>query len=713
MSETPHVHLANDHVAIIVDMAEAAPRIVHIGAPMELGDISQQVLALTSAVPLAGLNELAPTTLLPEASLGYPGRPGIEGHRADGTGWAPRMVPANSAVTDSSVTMESRDQDAGLAQNVMLTLAPGGVMMLDAEVTNVGTTPYQLAGLTFCVPLPRSAREIMQLGGRWSNEFRPERQMVPTGALEIENRAGRTSHDRHPTVFIGDTGFSESTGQVLAAHLAWSGNARLRVESFSDGRRVLQAGDALLPGEIVLQPGESYTSPRLFLAWSGDGLNGISDCFHRWMRSRESHPQTARPVLLNTWEAVYFDHDLDRLKALADAAASVGIERFVLDDGWFRHRRDDTAGLGDWYIDEGVWPDGLGPIVDHVRNLDMEFGLWFEPEMVNPDSDLYRAHPDWALVPAHQVPIQARNQLVLDLSNPEVHAYLLERVNAILGAYDIDYVKWDMNRNLVAPSHQGRATVHHQTRALYRLIDEIRAANPGVEIESCSSGGARADLAILERTDRIWTSDCNDALDRQRIQRGFSYLLPPELMGAHIGPPRAHTTGRTHSLNFRAATAFFGHLGVEWNVLNANDADRRRLAHIIDLHKQHRTLLHSGRVVRYDHADPAVTAGAVIAQDQSEALVSFAQIATADSLSTGALDITGLAPDRTYSLEVLDLDPDGDRHWGKAFTQPPWVASVDEENRGLRLTGHQLAAGVQMPILDPESAIIFHLTAQN
>jgi len=694
--------LANDRLGVALDMRHSAPKIMYLGTAGP-GDLTAQAQALDSAVPIAGLNGLAPRTLLPEASMGFPGRPGLEGHRDDGTGWAPRMQQVEATVSATAATMTSADPDAGLEQTVSVALHASGVVTVDVDVTNTGDTSYQLAGVTMCVPLPGSAREVLQLGGRWSNEFRPERRVVPTGALEVENRAGRTSHDRFPALFVGDEGFSEEAGHVIAAHLAWSGNTRLRVEAFSDGRRVLQVGDALLPGEIRLAPGEGYSSPQLFLAWSDHGLNGISDCFHAYVRSRPQHVTTDRPVLLNTWEAVYFDHDLDRLKALADSAAEVGAERFVLDDGWFRHRRDDTAGLGDWYVDETVWPDGLGPIVDHVRGLGLEFGLWFEPEMVNPDSDLFREHPDWALLPANQVPVEARNQLVLDLCNPEVFAYLSDRLNDVLGTYDIGYVKWDMNRNLVSPSHHGRATVHQQTRAVYRLIDEVKAANPGVEIESCSSGGGRADLAILERTDRVWTSDCNDALDRQRIQRGFSYLFPPELMGAHIGPPKAHTTGRTHTLGFRAATAFFGHLGIEWNVLSASQDDRNRLARIIELHKAHRPLLHSGRVVRYDHPDPAVMANAVISHDQREALVSFAQIATSDSLATGALQVTGLLTDQLYAINLVDIEPG--RPWGKAFRQPKWV------DQNLQLTGHQLAAGLQMPILDPESAIVLHLTA--
>src|SRR6266542_1136250 len=248
------------------------------------------------------------------------------------------------------------------------------------------------------------------------------------------------------------------------------------------------------------------------------------------------------------------------------STATCGVERFVLDDGWFRHRRDDTAGLGDWYVDETVWPHGLEPLIGHVRSLGMEFGLWVEPEMVNPDSDLYRAHPDWILSAGGRLPPTCRHQQVLDLANPGAYGYVRARLDALLSENDIAYLKWDHNRDLVDAGHQGRPGVHAQTLAVYRLLDELRAAHPGVEVESCSSGGARVDLGILERTDRVWASDCNDALERQTIQRWTGLFLPPELIGTHVGPPRAHTTGRVHDLSFRAATALFGHAGIEWDV---------------------------------------------------------------------------------------------------------------------------------------------------
>jgi len=263
---------------------------MHIGAPVS-GDPLAQSQALDSAVPLAGLNGLAPRTLLPEASRGFPGRPGVEGHRPDGTGWAPRMTKTRVDVSDAGVVVTGVDEDAGLTQIVGIELHPSGVVSVDVSVTNDDITPYQLSGVTMCVPLPNSSREVMQLGGRWSNEFRPERRPFDGGAIEVENRAGRTSHDRYPAMFVGQQGFSEEQGEVLAAHLAWSGNARLRVEALSDGRRFLQAGDALLPGELLLETGETYQSPTLLLAWSDVGLNGISDCFHL-LRPRSRHAQS-------------------------------------------------------------------------------------------------------------------------------------------------------------------------------------------------------------------------------------------------------------------------------------------------------------------------------------------------------------------------------------------------------------------------------------
>jgi len=411
---------------------------------------------------------------------------------------------------------------------------------------------------------------------------------------------------------------------------------------------------------------------------------------------------------VNTWEAVYFDHDHGRLLALAEAAARVGAERFVLDDGWFRHRRADNAGLGDWYVDEAVYPEGLGFLADRVRELGMEFGLWVEPEMINPDSDLVRAHPEWIAQPGDgRLPLTARHQQVLDLTHPEAFAYLEERLHALVAELRPAYLKWDHNRDLLeaGSSIHGRPIGRAQTLAFYRLLDGLRAAFPGLEIESCSGGGARVDLEVLERTDRVWASDCNDPLERQSIQRWTQLLVPPEMIGAHIGPPRAHTTHRTSTLTFRAATAMFGHLGIEWDVTSPEAVEARdELAAWVALHRRLRGLLHTGTVVNSDVDDPACAVHGVVAADLRSAVFSVASLALSETSTVGLVRLGGLDPDVVY--RVAPLAPEGAGE-GLGRALPRWWVG------GASLTGRVLAErGIQVPALSPEDAVLLHVGAE-
>jgi alpha-galactosidase len=698
----PHlVHLRGATFDVVVDVATATPAIVHWGQP--LGD-APALDGLTSALDrpaVAGsLGAGAPISVVPLHADGFVGRPGLVGRRGGGRDWAPRFVSSEHHVGDDVLTVESHDDTAGLA--LTTTISVGDVLRVHVTITNVADRRYSLDALTVSVPLPDGADELLRFDGRWSREFHPIRSLWGSGAVLAENLRGRTSHERVPLLFAGRAGFAEWTGEVHGIHVAWSGNHTMFAECLADGRRYVQAGELLHPGEVVLEPGESYTTPDVVGVYSSDGLTSATWGFHRAVRSGAAHPARARPVLLNTWEAVYFHHDLDTLRELADVAAEVGIERFVLDDGWFGSRRDDTSGLGDWWVSPEVYPDGLGPLIDHVTGLGMEFGIWVEPEMVNPDSELFRAHPEWALATDGYEPVLGRNQLVLDLGRPDAFAHVLGLLDALLADHDIAFVKWDMNRDHVQGSDaRGAPGTRAQTRALYALLDELRRRHPDVEFESCASGGGRIDLQILRRVERVWTSDCNDALERQTIQRGASMLLPPEVMGAHIGPTRAHTTGRVHTLAFRAATALFGHLGVEWNVARLDDDRRAALAAAIAVHKRFRPLLHSGDVVRFDTEKPYVAHG-VYAADRSEALVSFAQLATAPSLTPPVLRLPGLDPDQRYRVEHVALP---DERWGMSATQPAWL--VD----GIVLTGRQLAAhGLRPPVMHPESAILISLT---
>jgi len=412
-----------------------------------------------------------------------------------------------------------------------------------------------------------------------------------------------------------------------------------------------------------------------------------------------------RPIHYNTWEAVYFDHDVHTLFQLADKAADVGAERFILDDGWFGARRNDKAGLGDWWVSKEVYPDGLGPLIGHVTALGMEFGIWFEPEMVNPDSDLFRQHPDWILQVEGVEQVPFRQQYVLDLSRPDVSDYLFDHIHKLLSAHPISYIKWDMNRDVHHPGSQGRPAIHKQTHALYALIDRLRAAHPDLEIESCSSGGARCDYEVLRRTDRIWTSDSNDALDRQNIQNGASHFFPLKVMGAHVGPAKCHITGRRLSMNLRVATALFGHMGMELNLLDEDAASLEVLKAGLALHKTHRALIHGGAFHRLDTPDH-INAIGVVADDTSEALFSWCNLTGHAQTLPGRMYLPGLDSSRSYRTKIVWPSP------VRSVSQPSIIEALDLQDSGTVLSGEALAQmGLQIPLLHPETCLIFHLEA--
>jgi alpha-galactosidase len=465
-------------------------------------------------------------------------------------------------------------------------------------------------------------------------------------------------------------------------------------------------GELLWPGEVRLDAGESYRTPDLLATWSTQGVSGVSRAFHAHsmgeiLDSRSF--QRPRPVHFNTWEAVYFFHDEARIIELAELAASVGAERFVLDDGWFGSRRSDKSGLGDWWVSKEVYPHGLHPIVEKVRELGMEFGLWFEPEMVNPDSEMYRAHPDWVLEAPGLDPIAFRNQLTLNVSKPEVADYLYEKIAALVDEYAIDYIKWDMNRDCHHPGDGKRGAMHQQTHAAYRLIDRLREAFPNLEIESCASGGARADYGILRRTDRLWTSDNNDARDRQCIQKGASYFFPLRVLGSHVGPKTCHNTGRRFSMEFRVASAIFGHMGLELDLSQESEADRAILAKGISTYKKHRDLLHRGALHRVASPSHANVVG-VVSDTLDEALFSYALLESKPRTAPDRLFFTGLDPERDYRVTMAwplsDL----------SINKPSIVEACDFLGKGCVFSGAALMEfGMQTPPLHPDSAVIYHL----
>ena len=697
------IHLRGTGTDAVVDLSHGAPVIVHWGAPLGEGRAGAWISAALDRPLVPGSPDVvAPISVVPEHGSGFPGRPGLLGCRRGGTGWAPRFRPAGHTLHGNRLSVAARDEVAGLALTTTIEL--GHALTVRVELANTSERErYLLNGLSVTLPVPQRAAELVTFTGRWAREFQPVRTEWTQGAWTVENRRGRPSHEHPPLLFAGTAGFREWTGSVWGAHLAWSGNHAMIAERLADGRRYVQLGELLHPGELTLEPGESYRSPEVVAVHSEAGLTAATQQFHRHLRARPNHPRSPRPVMFNTWEAVRFDHDLDRLRALADRAARVGAERFVLDDGWFGSRRDDTSGLGDWTVSPDAHPQGLGPLIEHVTGLGMQFGIWVEPEMVSPDSGLFRAHPEWALTTDGYEPVLARHQLVLDLAQQDAYDYVLGQLDALLSDHDIAHLKWDMNCDHMGASGAGGAPgTHEQTLSLYRLLDELRQRHPGVEIESCSSGGARIDHEILRRTVRVWTSDCVDALERQTIQSGASMLIPPELMGAHIGPERSPATGRRHDLAFRAATAFFGHFGIEWNLLGLDDAELDALAEAVSLHRRFRPLLHGGDAVRFD-TESAYIAHGVYAPDRSEALVSFAALAWAPSQTPPPLLLPGLDPDRRYEIQHVPLP--GEDLGPQRFT-PAWMTG------GAVLAGDELAhIGLQVPPLYAATATLIHIQA--
>jgi alpha-galactosidase len=690
------------------------PRLLHYGA--DLGS-DVPLTALGAAVgrptPPASFDRPLHPGLLPLEADGWLGRPGLAGHRAGRQLLPVLTVDSVTAAGDSGLSIATSDGTAGLTLVSDLVLEPAGVLRVRHTVTNTGDDGLEITALDASIPFPPVASEVLDFSGRWSHERAPVRGPLGLGTRLRETRRGRTGHDSPLLMIVGTAGFGFRRGEVWGVHVEWSGDqvyaAERPPEGAGAGAGLLRGGELLRPGEMRLGAGEQYATPWVLFTWSDDGLDGASQRIHRYVRARPSHPRRPRPVVLNTWEAVYFDHDLDRLRRLAETAAAIGVERFVLDDGWFRGRRDDTAGLGDWYVDETVWPDGLDPLFDAVRELGMEVGLWVEPEMVSPDSDVARAYPDWMLGPAGRRPLEWRNQQVLDVGNPEVADYLFTRLDALVTEYRLDFLKWDHNRDLseaVAPA-AGVAASHRQTAATYALLDRLRAVHPGLEIESCSSGGARVDLGILGRTDRVWASDTVDAVERQPIQRWTSLLLPIELIGSHVGPPVAHTTGRAVDLGFRCLTALFAHAGIEWDIGTATNNDLARLAGWIELYKELRPLLHRGDVVRADDEPDGLLVHGVTAADGSEALYSVVRITTATETSPGPFRLPGLDEARNYRVRVRG----GFGEPSRGRPPPWWDAAVTD---GFAVFGAVLGrVGIQLPVLMPGKGFLLHLTADN
>ena len=502
------IHLSGQKSSLVIACQEASPRIVYWGNKLsdEFNYHSLIVLGLRQEAPSSVANEL-PIDMLPTIGQGFSGFPGIA-VSGEADKWGLKLAFVDIQYTSQSqvsITCEDPHRQVTIIYRVEID-CDSDVLSFSTEVLNRGSKPLNMEWCAAAtIPLEVDCDQLLSFEGAWAKEFQLQRHQLKSGIYLRENRKGRTSHDNFPGFIVHQNTTNEYQGHAYGFHLGWSGNSRNLINQLGDGRRYAQLGELLLPGEVTLAHGQRYQSPNLYASYTAAGFSALSHQFHQYVRKHfisDVVKNKPRPVHYNTWEGLYFDHDMATLQLLANKASHIGAERFVLDDGWFVGRNDDSAGLGDWFIDKAKYPDGLQPLIAKVNELGMEFGIWFEPEMVNPNSELYRKHPDWALAIPHNEQLTFRKQVVLDLTREEVQEYLFTCIDDLLTQYNIAYIKWDMNRDLNHPGDQfARPAVNRQTQAVYALIARIKQKHPRVEIESCSSGGARADYGVLQHPD--------------------------------------------------------------------------------------------------------------------------------------------------------------------------------------------------------------------
>jgi len=499
-----------------------------------------------------------------------------------------------------------RDQKTGLRVTLCYTVMPClHILTQSVLLENQGSAAMTLHNpASACVTLP-GGYDMIHLHGKWTKERSVERTGAMHGIREIASRRGASGHEHNPFAAFAPASTTEHSGRCYGFSLVYSGSHRMLAEQNSYGYTRILGG--LNECTWILEPDASFQTPEMMLTFSDAGFNGLSQTIHTAMRTRlcrGAWRDKVRPILINNWEATYFDFNTDKLLAIAKRAATAGIELFVLDDGWFGQRNSDASSLGDWFVNEKKLPGGLKPLVDSIHALGMKFGLWLEPEMVSPDSDLYRAHPDWCLHVPERPRSTRRNQLVLDMSRTDVQDYVISVVTNVLESAPIEYVKWDMNRNfaeagsaLLLPGHQGE--LHHRYMlGLYRVLEQITSRFPHILFESCAGGGGRFDPGMLYYMPQTWTSDDTDAVERLFIQYGTSMAYPPCVMGAHVSAVPNHQVGRTTSLQMRGDAAMMGAFGYELDLTALSDAEMEEIAHQVERIKGLRNLTQKGRFTR-------------------------------------------------------------------------------------------------------------------
>ena len=641
-----------------------------------------------------------------------------DSHRVEKGKYALEGLPAAHDEEDEAETLVIllKDPVSGLELELLYgVFARQDIITRAARLRNAGTGSLRLEKVaSVCLDLPFGQWDVIHFHGRHAMERQMQRNPLANSIQTISSTRGSSSHHHNPFVILCDHQANEDTGLCYGVMPVYSGSFRTDIELDQTGLARLVTGIHDQNFNWLLEPGAVFTAPEVLLCCSGQGLGELSRCYHRFIRHnicRGEHRFARRPVLINNWEATYFQFNTDSICRIARQAAELGVEMLVLDDGWFGKRDDDNSGLGDWFVNEKKLPGGLSPLIEQVNALGMKFGIWVEPEMVSEDSDLYRAHPDWAFTLPGRDPAMGRNQLVLDLGRDEVVDYLVERLSTLLRENHIEYVKWDMNRNMsdvysrvLPPERQGEAT-HRYMLGVYRLLETLTSAFPHVLFEGCAGGGGRFDAGMLAYFPQIWCSDDTDAIERLVIQHGTSFGYPVSTMGAHVSACPNHQTGRTTPLWTRAVVAMSGTFGYELDLGKLTDEEKEQVRAQIQVFKQHYDLIQDGRYYRLTNptTDHRFTAWQFVSD--TESLVNLVLTHPEANARPLHIQLRGLEEDALYRVDSLCV-------YGSAST--PEIAGVKGHTKGegaVYSGSTLLYAGLTLPhLVGDYPSVQLHLT---
>lgn len=585
----------------------------------------------------------------------YEGKPKLEG------------LPATFATEESGCsTLEITMYDKYANIEVVLIYTAFDkldVITRSAVITNKSEKPFKITrALSACVDFDTDKMDMITLNGSWARERAVERCRLHHGKQLVDSCRGESSHQNNPFVALCDNNADEDKGEVFGFNFVYSGNFYAQAEVTQHKKTRFLMGINPLDFEWLLEKGESFTCPEVVMVHSDEGIGKMSRTFHDLYRNnliRGEYKDKRRPILINNWEATYFNFDTDKLIDIAKEASKLGIEMLVMDDGWFGHRDSDNSSLGDWFVYEKKLKGGLKYLVDEVNKLGMKFGIWFEPEMISPDSELYKAHPDWAIQIKGRPLTLCREQYVLDYSRKEVRDHVYGMMKKILDSANIEYIKWDMNRQLTEvgsatlPAERQRELWHRYVLGVYDLMDRLTTDYPHILLENCSGGGARFDPGMLYYSPQIWCSDDTDAIERLKIQHGTSMCYPCSAMGAHVSDCPNHTVGRNTPFKTRGHVAMVGTFGYELDVTRIPQEDRDAIPAQIEEFNKFNKLVRTGDHYRIGNMfeDNTWDAWEFVAKDKSEALFEFVQVLARPNERSRRIKLKGLEPEAYYYEE--------------------------------------------------------------